>query len=377
MPFRIYLSPPHLNGSELELVAGAFTQNWVAPAGPGLRDFEQDFCKKIGTTNAVAVSSATAGLHLALLVCGIGPGDEVISSDFTFVASANPVRYVGAEPVFIDSEPRSWNMDANLLETFLKRRAAINKIPKALILVHIYGQSADIDPILELCQRYGIILIEDAAEALGATYKGKSPGTFGRIGVFSFNGNKIITTSGGGMIVSEEAELIDKAHHLATQARLPGIYYEHISMGFNYRLSNISACIGVAQLRSLDERVAARRRVFSRYQNELKAIKGIDFMPEANYGQCSRWLTCMTLDPKQIAISPFDLCGRLADAGIEARPLWKPMHLQPLFAGCETIGSEVSERLFRTGLSLPSSSNLSDEQQGEVIESIKANLGLL
>lgn len=369
-PFHIFLSPPHLNGSELKEVERAFASNWVAPAGPALRAFEKAVATHVGIPHAVAVSSATAGLHLSLIACGIKPGDEVITSDFTFVASANPIRYVGAKPIFIDSEPTTWNLDPNLLESFLKERAKSNRIPKALLLVHLYGQSADMDAILSLCERYNLILIEDAAEALGALYKGKSPGTFGKAGVYSFNGNKIITTSGGGMVVSADQSIVDHVHHLATQAKAPGLSYHHEEIGYNYRLSNISAAIGVAQIASLEAKVAARRAIYDRYREKLSDLDGIAFTHEPSWSRSSRWLSCLLLPPHR-RHQVDALCIHMQERGIESRPLWKPMHLQPLYLDAEHIGGSVCEDLWQRGLCLPSSSSLSPSQQDEVCAAIR------
>lgn len=369
-PFRIFLSPPHLNGTELKEVERAFATNWVAPAGPAIHAFEKAVADYVGAPHAVAVSSATAGLHLSLIACGIKPGDEVITSDFTFVASANPIRYIGAKPIFIDSEPTTWNLDPNLLESFLKERAKVNRLPKALLLVHLYGQSADIDPILSLCEKYNLILIEDAAEALGALYNGKAPGTFGKVGVYSFNGNKIITTSGGGMVVSHDKSIVDHVHHLATQAKAPGLSYHHEEIGYNYRLSNISAAIGVAQLTSLEEKVAARRSIFERYRQRLSDLDGISFTEEPPWSRSSRWLSCLLLPPGR-RHQVDTLCLYMQERGIETRPLWKPMHLQPLYLDAERVGGAVCEDLWQRGLCLPSSSSLTPSQQDEVCAAIR------
>src|SRR5690606_28037852 len=281
---RIHLSIPHMSGAELEYVHEAFETNWIAPLGPHVEAFEREFAEVVGSKSALAVSSGTAALHLALRVAGVGPGDEVWVSTLTFAGSVNPVLYQGATPVFVDSDTRSWNMDPDLFVSALEKRAESGRLPKAVILVHLYGQSADIDPIREACQRYGVILIEDAAEALGSTYKGKAPGTFGLMGIYSFNGNKIITTSGGGMLVSDDERLIARARKLATQAREPVPHYEHTEIGYNYRMSNVLAAIGRAQLMVLEDRVQARRRNFDYYYRHLSDLPGIEFMPEAPWG---------------------------------------------------------------------------------------------
>jgi dTDP-4-amino-4,6-dideoxygalactose transaminase len=367
----ILLSTPHMGDRELEFVTEAFTTNWIAPVGPHVNAFEQEFCQVIGASHAAAVSSGTAALHLALKLVGVDVGDEVFCSTLTFSASANPIAYLGAKPVFIDSERTSWNMDPQLLQAALEQRAKVGKLPKAVVLVHLYGQSADIDPIVRVCQQYDVPIVEDAAEALGATYKGRSPGTFGRIGIFSFNGNKIITTSGGGMLVSDDASIVSKARFLATQARDPAPHYQHSEIGYNYRMSNVLAGIGRGQLLVLKDRVAARRRNCEIYQAELGELPGIEFMPEASWGQSTRWLTCLTIDPSAFGADRETVRLALAAAQIEARPVWKPLHLQPIFADSECFGGEVAEDLFDRGLCLPSGSNLSDEDLARVIQAIK------
>ena len=368
----ILLSTPHIGGRELELVREAFDTNWVAPVGPHIDAFEREFAAVVGSQYAAALSSGTAALHLALKLVGVQAGDEVFCSTFTFIASASPITYLGAKPVFLDSDRTSWNMDPNLLETALRKRDRIDKLPKAVVLVHLYGQSADIEPILKVCDRYEIPLIEDAAEALGATYKNTSPGTWGRIGIFSFNGNKIITTSGGGMLVSDDNELVTKAKFLATQARDPQPHYEHTEIGFNYRLSNICAGIGRGQLLVLCDRVAARRRNFQTYQEALGDLPGVEFMPEADFGTCSRWLSCLTINPEIAGFDREQARRRLLEQQIETRPVWKPMHLQPVFANCECINNGVAEALFETGLCLPSGSNLSETDLERVISNFRA-----
>lgn len=366
----ILLSPPHMGDHELEFVREAFDTNWIAPVGPHVDTFEQEFCQAVGSGHAAAVSSGTAALHLALRLVGVEPGDEVFCSTLTFVATANPILYLGGIPVFIDSDRSSWNMDPNLLQDALNQRARRGKLPKAVVLVHLYGQSADIDPILEVCNHYEIPLIEDAAESLGATYKRRSPGTFGQFGIYSFNGNKIITTSGGGMLVSRDAERIAQARMLATQARDPAPHYQHSQIGYNYRLSNVLAGIGRGQLQVLKQRVAARRHNFDMYQQALGHLPGIELMPEAAFGHATRWLTCLTIDPKLFGKNREQVRLALAERQIEARPVWKPLHLQPLFAECESIGGEVAESLFAQGLCLPSGSNLTDADLERVIQAI-------
>ncbi|MBD1211738.1 MAG: aminotransferase class I/II-fold pyridoxal phosphate-dependent enzyme [Dolichospermum circinale Clear-D4] len=368
----ILLSTPHIGSQELAFVKEAFDTNWIAPVGPHVDAFEQEFCQITGAGYAAAVSSGTAALHLALQLVGVGSGDEVFCSTLTFAATANPIIYLGAKPVFIDSDRISWNMNPELLQEALQKRAYFGKLPKAVILVHLYGQSADIEPILQVCDQYNIPLIEDAAEALGATYKGLSPGTFGRVGIYSFNGNKIITTSGGGMLVSDDDKLVMKAKFLATQARDPAPHYQHSEIGYNYRLSNVLAGIGRGQLQVLNQRVAARRRNFEIYQSALGDLPGIEFMPEANFGYSTRWLTALTVATEAFGADREYIRLQLAKQQTEARPVWKPLHLQPVFSECECIGGEVGEDLFMRGLCLPSGSNLTDEDLERVISVIKA-----
>lgn len=355
---------------ELEFVREAFATNWLAPVGPHVDAFEQEFCQVVGARYAAAVSSGTAALHLALRLVGVEAGDEVFCSTLTFIATASPIAYLGAKPVFIDSDRATWNMNPNLLRETLNRRFQQGKLPKAVVLVHLYGQSADIEPILAACRAYEIPLIEDAAESLGATYKGRSPGTFGRFGIYSFNGNKIITTSGGGILVSDDSVLADKARFLATQARDPAPHYQHSEIGYNYRLSNILAGIGRGQLQVLEQRVQARRRNFKVYQQALGHLPGIEFMPEAPYGRATRWLTCLTIDPNAFGTGREQVRLALAKQQIEARSVWKPLHLQPVFTGCEYIGEAIAEDLFTRGLCLPSGSNLTIEELERVIEAI-------
>jgi pyridoxal phosphate-dependent aminotransferase EpsN len=365
-PPRIYLSPPHMGGLEQEFVADAFATNWIAPLGPHVDAFEREFAECVGARHAAALSSGTAALHLALILVGAGPGDEVIVSTLTFSASANPIAYLGARPVFVDSERASWNMDPGLLAETLERKARAGRLPRAVVLVHLYGQSADIDPVRAACAEHGVVLIEDAAEALGSSYRGRSPGTLGALGIFSFNGNKIITTSGGGMLVGEDGALIAHARKLATQARDPAPHYQHSEIGYNYRLSNVLAAIGRGQLRVLEERVQARRRVFDNYVEALGRLPGIEFMPEAPWGRHTRWLTCITVDPEQFGATREEIRLALEAENIEARPVWKPMHLQPVFAGCEAVGGAVAEELFARGLCLPSGSSLTPGDQARV-----------
>jgi dTDP-4-amino-4,6-dideoxygalactose transaminase len=366
----ILLSTPHMGEQELEFVKEAFETNWIAPVGPHVDAFEQEFTQVIGVRHAAAVSSGTAALHLALRLIGVEAGDEVFCSTLTFIATASPITYLNAKPVFIDSDRISWNMNPDLLREALEQRARTGKLPKAVVLVHLYGQSADIDPILEVCNAFEVPLIEDAAESLGATYKERSPGSFGKVSIFSFNGNKIITTSGGGMLVSDDPDLVSKARFLATQARDPAPHYQHSEIGYNYRLSNVLAGIGRGQLRVLEQRVQARRRNFQVYQQALGKLPGIEFMPEAAFGRATRWLSCITINPAEFGANREQVRSSLAEQQIEARPVWKPLHLQPVFAGCESIGGAVSEDLFKYGLCLPSGSNLTNEDLEQVILAI-------
>lgn len=370
MSERIFLSTPHMSGLEEHYISKAFETNWIAPLGPDVDGFEREFCDVVGATHAVALSSGTAAIHLGLKCLGVSAGDEVMVSTLTFVASVNPIIYLGARPVFVDSDTESWNMDPQLVTEELERRARRNQLPKALVLVHLYGQSADVGYIKEVCDRYEIPILEDAAEALGATYKGRVPGTLGAVGVYSFNGNKIITTSGGGMLVSDDAQLIAKARKLATQARDPAPYYQHSEIGYNYRLSNVCAGIGRGQLRVLEERVQARRQNFEFYQSALGGLPGLEFMPEAPWGRHTRWLTCLTIDPGRFGATREDVRVALERANIEARPVWKPMHLQPVFSEYKSVGGSVAEQLFENGLCLPSGSNLTEDELQRVVDHV-------
>jgi dTDP-4-amino-4,6-dideoxygalactose transaminase len=367
---RIYLSSPHMGDLEERFVAEAFQTNWIAPLGPHVDAFEREFCDAVGAGHAAALSSGTAALHLALKLVGVGPGDEVLVSTFTFSATVNPIVYLGARPVFIDSERASWNMDPTLLTEALEDRDRSGRLPRAVVVVHLYGQCADMEPILAACGRFGVPVIEDAAEALGATYRGRAAGTMGRLGIFSFNGNKIITTSGGGMLVSPEEPLVTHARKLATQARDPAPHYEHSEIGYNYRLSNLLAGIGRGQLRVLESRVGARRRNFAFYDSTLGELPGLHFMPDAGWGRHTRWLTTLTIDPAEFGATPEEIRVALERENIEARPVWKPMHLQPVFAGLPAHGGSVAESLFGQGLCLPSGSNLDRDDLERVVEAI-------
>ncbi len=371
-PPRVYLSPPHMSGRERRLLTEAFDSNWIAPLGPHVDAFEEEFARAVGARAAVALSSGTAALHLALAALGVGPGDLVATSTLTFAASANAIRYVGAMPVFIDSERRTWNMDPELLAEEVEAGARNGRPIKAVLAVDLCGQCADYEPIRKLCRFYEVPLIEDAAEALGATYQGRAAGTLGDVGCFSFNGNKIITTSGGGMLVSNRQDLVDQARFLASQARDPAPHYEHSQIGYNYRMSNLLAAVGRGQLPLLPQRVAARRANCEFYRRELADLPGIEFMPESPRGKSTRWLTCIAIDPDRFAATREDVRLALESENIESRPLWKPMHLQPAYSGSPVRGGGVAEQLFRDGLCLPSGSNLTDVDRTRIVETIRA-----
>jgi dTDP-4-amino-4,6-dideoxygalactose transaminase len=371
---QILLSTPHMGATEMDFIEEAFRTNWIAPLGPNVDAFERDMAKVLGVDHAAALSSGTAAIHLALRLLGVGSGDFVFCSTLTFAASANPIVYQGAQPVFIDSDTESWNMSVTALEAAFACARTEGWSPKAVIIVNLYGQSADMDPLLEICVRHGVPVIEDAAESLGALYRGKASGTFGRLGVLSFNGNKIITTSGGGMLVSQDESLIQKAKFLATQARDPAPHYQHSEIGFNYRMSNILAGVGRGQLKVLGERVRARRAVFDFYQRELADTESIQWMPEPEWSYSSRWLTTCTLNPAHTKVTSSQLIQELAAEMIEARPLWKPMHLQPVFSGARFFQHgpmPVSDDLFERGVCLPSGSNMSEAALTRVVEQVR------
>ncbi len=371
---RIYLSVPHMSGLERAFVDEAFSSNWLSSVGPHVEAFEREFSERFGWP-AVALSSGTAAIHLGLRLLGVGQGDEVLCPTLTFVATVNPVGYLGARPVFLDSDPQTWNLDPELLVRALEARARRGRLPAAVIAVHLFGQCADMDPIREACARFGVPVLEDAAEALGALYKGRPAGTLGAAAAFSFNGNKIITTTGGGMLVTRRADWAEKARYWATQARDPGLAYQHSEVGYNYRLSNVLAAIGRGQLRVLDLRIEQRRRVAARYRGAFADLEGIEPMPEASYGLHTHWLSCFLIDEKRFGLSRDELVRRLDAAGVEARPVWKPMHLQPLYSGCERYGGQVAERLFQRGICLPSSSSLSPAEQLYVVNQVRAAAG--
>lgn len=359
---RLYLSAPDLRGKEVEYVTAALDSGWVAPIGPDLTEFEAEISKLADGRHAVGLSSGTAALQLALLTIGVQPGDDVLCSTLTFVATANAIIQAGGNPVMVDSELASWNMDPGLLADELERRAGAGNLPGAVVTVDLYGQCCNYNEIGPICARYGVPLIEDAAEALGATYAGKGAGSFGEIAIFSFNGNKIITTSGGGMLVTPDEAIAERVRYLSTQARQPAAHYEHTEIGYNYRLSNILAALGRAQLRDLDERVLRRREFNRRYRDALEARPGVTFMPEADDCYTTFWLTCLTIDPAEAGIDRETIRLGLEEYNIESRPVWKPMHRQPVFADAPAVLNGVSDRLFAEGLCLPSGSAMTDEQ---------------
>lgn len=377
-PKRIFLSPPHMSGNEKKYIAEAFESNWIAPLGKNVDAFEKEMAQYTGSAGAALLSSGTAAIHLALDLLGVRQGDIVFCSSLTFVASANPILYLGGEPVFIDSENETWNMSPIALKRAMEEAQAKGKLPKAVVIVNLFGQSAKMDELMTICDSYGIPVIEDAAESLGSFYKGKNSGTFGKFGVYSFNGNKIITTSGGGMLVSDDIEKLARARFLATQAREKVRHYEHQTVGYNYRMSNILAGIGRAQLEVLDDRVKARRAVFARYEKALGGIDGVSLMPELAGTYSNRWLTAMELNPEKLGVTANELMDALEAENIEARPVWKPLHRQPLFAGCRFYphaeNEIVSERLFERGICLPSGSNMTVKEQERVIRVIREKL---
>ncbi|MDR0534837.1 MAG: aminotransferase class I/II-fold pyridoxal phosphate-dependent enzyme [Puniceicoccales bacterium] len=376
MSQRIYLSPPHLSGEEQGFVREAFDTNWVAPLGPNVESFEREVCESTGAKAAVALSSGTAAIHLALRLLGVGPGDIVVCQSLTFAASANPILYQGAVPFFVDSEEASWNLCPNLLDEALSRLAAKGTPAKAVISVDILGQCADYDNLRTVCARHNVPLVQDAAEAMGSTHRGVAAGRQGAFGIYSFNGNKIITTSGGGMLLGDDPESIARARFLATQARDPAPHYQHTTFGYNYRLSNVLAGIGRGQLRVLGARVAARRANERLYRELLAGIPGVEFMPEAPWGISNRWLTHIQIDATKTPRNATSEDARLAleARNIESRPLWKPLHAQPVFAAAPTLLNGVADRLFERGLSLPSGSALTPPEIARVAAVIRETL---
>lgn len=372
---RVFLSRPHMSGNEERHVAEAFASNFVAPLGPQLDDFEASMSRYLGgDVFCVGLSSGSAALHLALRIAGVGSGDEVWISSMTFAGGIFPVNYLGAIPRFFDLNPESWTIDPACLSDQLSKAASEKRLPKAIVPTDLYGQSVDLDALEKLAEEYNVRLVVDSAESLGASYKNdRKAGTGGDAAVLSFNGNKIITTSGGGMLVSRHEAWAKEARFLATQARDPAPHYEHSTFGYNYRLSNISAAIGLGQMEVLEERVARRRSIFHKYKVALSR-PGVEFMPERDGEKSSHWLTALTFDPDVLGVSREDVRLRLLEHQIEARPLWKPMHMQPLYKGEKYHGTGVDEHLFRKGLCLPSGSDMSDSEQNEVIEIIQDTL---
>lgn len=371
---RIFLSTPHMGGTETQYVEKAFKDNWIAPLGENVTEFENDVKDYVGADYALATASGTSAIHLALIEAGVAKGDIVFCSSLTFCATSNPILYQDATPVFIDSEMESWNMSPTALEKAFKIYEDKGTLPKAVLVVNLYGQTADFEKISEICKRYDVTLIEDSAESLGSTYHGKMSGSFGDLSIFSFNGNKIITTSGGGMLLSNHKEYIDHALFLATQAKDKAPYYQHSELGFNYRLSNISAGIGRGQMEVINDRVNRRRDIFDMYYDALSEIDGINFQPELPDSKSNRWLTAMTIDSNKINISAAELIKELNVENIEARAVWKPMHLQPLYESFDYVYDETdnAEKLFEEGICLPSGSNMTNEQVKTVIERVKA-----
>ena len=368
---RIFLSPPHMGGTEEIFVKEAFESNYIAPLGPMVDAFEQEFSETVGFRHAVALASGTAAMHLVMRFLEVGRGDMVIASTLTFVGSVSPAVYQGAEPVFIDSDRQSWNMDPDLLAEELRHCDRNGKLPKVVIPTDLYGQCCDMNRITEICEAYGVPVVADSAEAIGASYKGRHSGVGATAAIYSFNGNKIITTSGGGMLASDDREIIAKARFWSQQAREPFTHYEHKELGYNYRMSNILAAIGRGQLQVLEERVQKKREIFEYYLANLGDMPGIEFMPEAPYGKCTRWLTVMLVAPEAFGTDSEAVRMALEAENIESRPVWKPMHIQPVFRGCRVVGGSVAEDLFERGLCLPSGTQLSRNEQDRVIETIR------
>jgi dTDP-4-amino-4,6-dideoxygalactose transaminase len=366
MGVKIYLSSPHMSdeGYERKYIDEAFETNWIAPLGPNVDGFERELAAKVGSKHAAALVSGTSAIHMALKAVGVGKDDIVFCQSLTFSATVNPVIYQNATPVFIDSDNKTWNMDPDLLEEAFKKYPNV----KAVLVVHLYGISADLDSIVEICQRHNVPLIEDAAESLGTTYKGKHTGTFGDYGIFSFNGNKIITTSGGGMLVSDNEERIAKVRFWATQARDKARHYQHSELGYNYRMSNIVAGIGRGQLKVLDKRVMKKKYIFEFYKRELGELEGVKFMPENEWDKPNYWLSCLTLSGK---IKPIDIIEALEKENIESRPIWKPMHMQPFYEGYDFIGGDVARSIFENGVCLPSDTKMTDDDLNRVCGIIK------
>jgi dTDP-4-amino-4,6-dideoxygalactose transaminase len=370
---RIYLSPPHVGEAERALLLDAFDSNWIAPLGPHVDAFEQEFARFAEVGHAVALSSGTAALHLGLHTLGVKTGDEILTSTLTFAATVNAITYLGATPTFVDVCSDSWTMDPTLVQEELSSREP-DALPAAVLAVDLYGQCADYDRLAEVCAAHGVPLVSDSAEACGASYKGRIAGSMGQWAAFSFNGNKIMTTSGGGMLVSHDAATIDRVRYLASQARHPAAHYQHLEVGYNYRLSNLLAAIGRAQLRSLPDKILRRREINRVYRSALRDLRGVSFMPEASYGQSNCWLTCILIDAVETGVDTNQVRSTLEGHNIESRPVWKPMHQQPVFSAFPIRGGAVAERLFAQGLCLPSGSSLLPHEQERVIEVFRSAL---
>jgi pyridoxal phosphate-dependent aminotransferase EpsN len=370
---RIHLSIPHMGGEERRFVADAFDSNWLSTVGPNVDGFERELAERLGGgVHALAVSSGTAALHLILRALGVGPGDRVAVSTLTFAGSVWPILYLGAEPVFVDSETTSWNVDPELLREYLRKAEVRGDLPKVFVAVHLYGQAADLNPILDACREFGVTLVEDAAESLGATSRGRETGTIADYSILSYTGNKIITTTGGGAVIARDPALLARMKKWANQSREPAVEYLHAEYGFNYRMSNVLAGIGRGQLRVLDGHVARRRAIFDQYREAFADLTGVTPQPEAAWGRHTRWLSVFSIDPNEVPVTPEAVVRELERENIEARPVWRPMHMQPVFEGAQSVRGEVAERLFETGICLPSSSSLSGEDQRRVIESVRS-----
>ena len=369
---RIHLSVPHMGGDERRFVAEAFDSNWLSTVGPNVDGFERELAEHLGGgVHVLAVASGTAALHLVLRALGVGPGDRVAVATLTFAGSVWPVMYLGASPVFIDSETASWNLDPDRLREYLREAARRGALPKAVIAVHLYGQAADLDRIDATCREFGVTLVEDAAESLGTSYRGRQTGTIAEYSLLSFNGNKMITTTGGGAVIARDRDQLARMKKWANQSREPAVEYLHAEYGFNYRMSNVLAGIGRGQLRVLEDRVARRRAIFDRYRDAFADLPGLVPQPEASWGRHTRWLSVFSIDPSEIPLTPEDVVRELDRDDIEARPVWRPMHMQPVFAGAQSVGGSVAQQLFETGICLPSSSSLSIEDQSRVIDSVR------
>jgi pyridoxal phosphate-dependent aminotransferase EpsN len=370
---RIHLSVPHMGGEERRFVAEAFESNWLSTVGPNVDGFEREIAERLGGgVHALAVSSGTAALHLVLRVLGVGSGDRVAVSTLTFAGSVWPILYLGAEPVFVDSETVSWNVDPDLLREYLREAAGRGTLPKAFVVVHLYGQHADLNPILDACREYGVTLVEDAAESLGATYHGRETATVADYSILSFNGNKIITTTGGGAVIARDVAQLARMKKWANQSREPAVEYLHAEYGYNYRMSNVLAGIGRGQLQVLDDRVARRRAIFERYREAFADLPGLTPQPEAPWGLHTRWLSVFAIDPSEGPVTPEDVVRELDRDSIEARPVWRPMHMQPVFEGAHSVRGDVAQHLFETGICLPSSSSLSEEDQRRIIDAVRS-----